>query len=148
MKSIRTLLADDHTVVREGLRALLQSDGGIQVVGEARNGREAVELAVALHPDVVVMDIAMPLLNGLEATRKILAAAPDTKVLILSAHSDDAYIDRVIAIGAAGYLIKQASAQILNQAIHEVAAGTSFTARWFQGACASTTRRQAKAAVR
>jgi DNA-binding NarL/FixJ family response regulator len=126
MKFIRTLLADDHTVVREGLRALLHSDGGIQVVGEARNGREAVELTMALRPDVVVMDIAMPLLNGLEATRKILAAAPVTKVLILSAHSDDAYIDRVIAIGAAGFLIKQTSAQILDHAIHEVMAGNKF----------------------
>ena len=98
MNPIKTLLADDHTIVREGLRALLLADGGIHVVGEARNGREAVELAVELRPDVVVMDIAMPLLNGLEATRQIVAARPGTKVLILSAHSDDAYIDRVIAV--------------------------------------------------
>ena len=126
MNPIRTLLADDHTIVREGVRALLLADGGIQVVGEARNGREAVELAVELKPDVVVMDIAMPLLNGLEATRQIVTAVPSVKVLILSAHSDDAYIDRVIAVGAAGFLIKQTSAQILAKAIHEVMAGNAF----------------------
>ncbi len=109
MKQIKTLLADDHTIVREGLRALLRMDEGIDVIGEARNGREAVEMAVAFRPDVVVMDIAMPLLNGLEATKQVLAAAPGTKILILSAHSDDAYIDRVIAVGAVGFLIKQTS---------------------------------------
>jgi len=126
MKLIKTILADDHTIVREGLRALLLADKGIEVVGEAHNGREAVEMAAALHPDVVVMDIAMPLLNGLEATRQILEASPAVKVLILSAHSDDAYIDRVISIGAVGFLIKQTSAQILAKAIHEVMSGKAF----------------------
>jgi DNA-binding NarL/FixJ family response regulator len=126
MKLIKTLLADDHTIVREGLHALLIADGGIQVVGQAHNGREAVAMAIAQRPDVVVMDIAMPLLNGLEATRQILNAVPKTKVLILSAHSDDAYIDRVIAVGAVGFLIKQTSAQILAKAIHEVMAGNAF----------------------
>jgi DNA-binding NarL/FixJ family response regulator len=126
MKPIRTLLVDDHTIVREGLRALLLADAGIEVVGEAVNGRDAVELAIALRPDVVVMDIAMPQLNGLEATSKIHAALPKTRVIILSAHSDDAYVDRVIAIGAAGFLIKQTSAQILAKAIHEVMAGNTF----------------------
>jgi DNA-binding NarL/FixJ family response regulator len=125
-KLIKTLLADDHTIVREGLRALLLADSGIKIVGEAHHGREAVELALALRPDVVVMDIAMPLLNGLEATRQILAAHPGTKVIILSAHSDDAYIDRVIAVGAAGFLIKQTSAQILAKAIHDVMGGNAF----------------------
>jgi DNA-binding NarL/FixJ family response regulator len=126
MKPIKTLLADDHTIVREGLRALLAADSAIEVIGEAHNGREAVELTKAMKPDVVVMDIAMPLLNGLEATRQILAAMPHTKVLILSAHSDDAYIDRVISVGAVGFLIKQTSAQILAKAIHEVMAGNAF----------------------
>jgi DNA-binding NarL/FixJ family response regulator len=126
IKTIKTLLADDHTIVREGLRALLLADEAIEVVGEARNGREAVEMAEALKPDVVVMDIAMPLLNGLEATRQILAKYPAMKVLILSAHSDDAYVDRVIAVGAVGFLIKQTSAQILATAIHKVMAGNSF----------------------
>jgi DNA-binding NarL/FixJ family response regulator len=126
MKRIKTLLADDHTIVREGLRALLAADREIEVVGEAHDGREAVELTASLRPDVVVMDIAMPILNGLEATRQILAASPGTKVLILSAHSDDAYIDRVIAVGAVGFLIKQTSAQILAKAIHEIMAGKAF----------------------
>jgi DNA-binding NarL/FixJ family response regulator len=126
MKTIKTLLADDHTIVREGLRALLLADKGIEVIGEAHNGREAVEMTEALKPDVVVMDIAMPLLNGLEATRQILAKHPAIKVLILSAHSDDAYIDRVIAVGAVGFLIKQTSAQILATAIREVMAGNAF----------------------
>ena len=126
MKMIKTLLADDHTIVREGLRALLLADKTIEVVGEAHNGREAVEMAQALRPDVVVMDIAMPLLNGLEATRQILAKHPAIKILILSAHSDDAYIDRVIAVGAVGFLVKQTSAQILATAIREVMAGNSF----------------------
>jgi DNA-binding NarL/FixJ family response regulator len=126
MKPIKTLLADDHTIVREGLRALLLADGQIEVVGEAHNGREALEMALALRPDVVVMDIAMPVLNGIEATRQILAAKRGIKVIILSAHSDDAYVDRVIAVGAAGFLIKQTSAQILAKAIHEVVAGNPF----------------------
>jgi DNA-binding NarL/FixJ family response regulator len=126
MKQIRAILADDHTIVREGLRALLLADSGIEVVGEATDGREAVNLAIELRPDIVVMDIAMPHLNGLEATSKVRAALPDTKVIILSAHSDDAYIDRVIAIGASGFLIKQTSAKILAKAIHDVMAGNNF----------------------
>ena len=126
MKPIKVILADDHTIVREGLRALLLADGKMEVVGEAHNGREAVALAISLKPDVVVMDIAMPLLNGLEATKQLLEALPTVKVLILSAHSDDAYIDRVIAVGAVGFLIKQTSAQILGKAIHEVMAGNTY----------------------
>jgi DNA-binding NarL/FixJ family response regulator len=126
MKTIKTLLADDHTIVREGLCALLAADKAIEIVGEAHNGREAVAMAETLRPDVVVMDIAMPLLNGLEATKQILAKNRGVKVLILSAHSDDAYIDRVISVGAVGFLIKQTSAQILAKAIHEVIAGNTF----------------------
>jgi DNA-binding NarL/FixJ family response regulator len=126
LKTIKILLADDHTIVREGLRSLLRADVEIEIVGEARDGRQAVALASTLRPDVVVMDIAMPLLNGLEATRQILTANPAIKVLILSAHSDDAYVDRVIAVGAVGFLIKQTSAQILAQAIHEIMTGNAF----------------------
>ena len=110
-------------VVRQGLRAILSAEGDIEVIGEAANGRQAVELTRKLHPDVVVMDIAMPLLNGLEATRQILKLFPAAKVLILSAHSDDEYIDRVIALGAVGYLIKQSSAEFLSKAIREAQKG-------------------------
>jgi len=126
MNPITVLLAEDHLIVREGLRALLKSEPDLKVVGEAENGREAVTLSSKLCPDVVVMDIAMPLLNGLEATRQILQATPSTKVLVLSAHSDDAYVEQVMALGAAGYLIKQTAAHVLPEAIREVHKGKSF----------------------
>jgi two-component system, NarL family, nitrate/nitrite response regulator NarL len=126
MNPITVLLADDHAVVRAGLRSLLEAENGIQVVGEAQTGREALRLTKKLLPAVVVMDIAMPLLNGLEATRQILKAVPATKVLILSAHSDDEYVDEVIRIGAAGYLIKQTSAHILSEAIRQAHKGQAF----------------------
>jgi DNA-binding NarL/FixJ family response regulator len=120
------MLAEDHAIVRQGLCALLMADGGFRMVGEARNGREAVEMALALRPDVILMDIAMPVLNGLEATRQILDADPSAKVLILSAHSDDEYIQRTTAAGVAGFLEKQTSAEILTKAIREVAKGNIF----------------------
>ena len=126
VKPITVLLAEDHTVVREGLRKLLETDHDIEVVGEAASGRQAVDMTAELHPDVVVMDIAMPLLNGLEATRQIRQEFPDVKVLILSAHSDDAYVETVMALGAAGYLIKQTSAHCLSEAIREVQKGNTF----------------------
>jgi DNA-binding NarL/FixJ family response regulator len=103
MKRITVLLAEDHRIVREGLKSLLEHEQDIEVVGEAETGRQAVQLTRKLRPSVVVMDIAMPLLNGLEATRQIRKSFPDTKVLILSAHSDDAYIEQVSILGAAGF---------------------------------------------
>jgi DNA-binding NarL/FixJ family response regulator len=123
---ITILLAEDHTIVREGLRALLKLEPDFKVVGEAENGRQAVALATQLRPDVIIMDIAMPLLNGLEATRQILQLTPATKVLVLSAHSDDAYVDQVMALGASGYLNKQTAAHVLPEAIREVQKGTPF----------------------
>lgn len=125
-KRITVLLADDHMIVREGLRRLLESECDIEVVGEAASGRQAVALTEKLMPDVVVMDIAMPLLNGLEATRQIHKAFPGVKVLILSAHSDDAYVESVTSLGATGYLIKQTSAHFLAEAIREVRKGNTF----------------------
>lgn len=104
----------------------MEAEGDIAVVGEAETGRQAVALARKFRPAVVVMDIAMPLLNGLEATRQILKAVPAARVLILSAHSDDAYVEQVIAMGAAGYLIKQTSAHVLSRAIREVYAGRAY----------------------
>lgn len=125
-KPITILLAEDHAIVRQGLGALLKADGQFRLVGETRTGREAVALARSLRPDVILMDIAMPVLNGLEATRQILAANPSARVLILSAHSDDAYVERALAVGAAGFLEKQSSAEILTTAIREVAGGHRF----------------------
>ena len=125
-KRITVLLAEDHMIVREGLRRLLEVESDIEVIGEADNGRQAVEMTRKLRPAVVIMDIAMPLLNGLEATRQIRHAVPETKVLILSAHSDDAYVEKATALGAAGYLIKQTSAQFLSEAIREVQKGNVY----------------------
>lgn len=126
MKLISVVLADDHTIVREGLRALLAIESDIQVVGEARNGREAVELVARLKPDVVVMDIAMPLLNGLGAAAQLRETVPATRVIILSAHSDDPYIHRALAVGAQAFLVKQSSSQCLSRAIREVQKGNTF----------------------
>ncbi|ACB74524.1 response regulator transcription factor [Opitutus terrae] len=126
LKRITVLLAEDHAVVRQGLCTLLETEGSFEVIGQAETGREAVELTATLRPEVVVMDIAMPVLNGLEATRQILNANAAARVLILSAHSDDEYIERMIAVGAAGFLEKQTSAEILTKAIHEVARGKAF----------------------
>lgn len=126
MQNITVLLADDHTVVRQGLRALLLAEGDVEVVGEAETGRQAVQLAKKLLPDVVVMDIAMPLLNGLEATRQIAKEIPSTKVLILSSYSDDEYVHQLTEAGASGYLVKQTAANDLIKAIHEAKKGNAF----------------------
>ncbi len=126
MKRITVLLAEDHTIVREGLRKMLDLEADLQVIGEAQNGRQAVTLAAKLAPDVVLMDIAMPHLNGLEATRQIRKALPATKVLILSAHSDDAYVNNAVDSGAFGFLLKQTSALDVCRAIREVHHGKTF----------------------
>jgi DNA-binding NarL/FixJ family response regulator len=120
------MLAEDHMIVREGLRRMLEMEGDLRVVSEAGDGRQAVALAARLRPDVVLMDIAMPRLNGLEATRQILKANPTTRVLVLSAHPNDDYVKRATESGAAGFLIKQASAHELCHAIREVHAGNTF----------------------
>ena len=126
MKKITVLLAEDHTIVREGFRKMLEFEPDLVAVGEAQDGRQAVALAKKLRPDVVLMDIAMPHLNGLEATRQILKELPATRVLILSAHNDDAYVDTAIASGAVGFLLKQSSAHEVCQAIREVHQGKTF----------------------
>jgi DNA-binding NarL/FixJ family response regulator len=129
MKRITVLLAEDHQIVREGFRSLLGHESDIEVVGEAANGRQAVQMARKLRPAVVVMDIAMPLLNGLEAARQIRKEIPGTAVLFLSAHSDDAYLEQVTVLGAAGFLLKQTSSENLATAIREVQKGNSFFSR-------------------
>jgi DNA-binding NarL/FixJ family response regulator len=126
MQKITVLLADDHTVVRQGLRALLRAEEDVEVVGEADNGRQAVQLTKKLLPDVVVMDIAMPLLNGLESTRQITREVPSAKVLILSSYCDDEYVHQLTDAGASGYLVKQTAANDLLKAIRETKKGNAF----------------------
>jgi DNA-binding NarL/FixJ family response regulator len=126
MKQITVLLAEDHMIVREGFRKMLEAEEDFQIVGEAQDGRKAVALAKKFHPDVVLMDIAMPLLNGLEATRQILKNHPAAKVLMLSAHSDDAYVKNATDSGAMGFLLKQTSAHEVCRAIREVQKGKTF----------------------
>ncbi|HAO78428.1 MAG TPA: DNA-binding response regulator [Verrucomicrobia subdivision 3 bacterium] len=126
MKKITVLLAEDHTIVREGFRKMLELEADLEVIGEAQDGRQAVALAKKLRPAVVLMDIAMPRLNGLEATRQVLQALPATKVLMLSAHSDDAYVKNATESGAVGFLLKQTSAHDVCRAIREVHQGKTF----------------------
>ena len=126
MKRISVLLAEDHMIVREGFRKMLELEDDFEIVAEAQDGRQAVALVKKFHPDVVLMDIAMPLLNGLEATRQILKDYPAAKVLMLSAHSDDAYVKNATDSGAMGFLLKQTSAHEVCRAIREVQKGNTF----------------------
>ena len=126
MKKIKVLLADDHALMREGCRMMLELETDFEVVGEAQDGRQAVDLANNLQPDVALMDIAMPSLNGLEAARQIHKAIPATKVLMLSGHSEDAYVQAATEAGAAGFVLKENSAQEVRQAIREVHQGKKY----------------------
>jgi two-component system response regulator NreC len=126
MKKLRLLLADDHSVMRSGLRALLERQQNLEVVGETENGREAVQLAEKLKPDVVVMDVGMPLLNGIEATKAILKEQPNTVVIILSMHADETYVMRALKAGARGYLLKDSAAGDLLNAIQAVSQNKSY----------------------
>ncbi len=143
MQQIKILLADDHTVVRQGLKALLSAEPDIEVVGEAENGRQSIQMARDLQPDVIIMDIAMPALNGLEATRQITRALPKTKVIILSSYSDDEYVQQLTEAGAAGYLIKQSAAGELLKAIREAQRGNAY----FSPAIAKRLRDQCRDAL-
>ena len=126
MKKITVPLAEDHTVVREGFHKMLELEADLEVVGEAQNGRQAIALAKKLRPHVVLMDIAMPQLNGLEATRQLLKTLPATRVIMLSAHGDDAYVENATDAGAAGFLLKQTSAHDVCRAIREVYQGKTY----------------------
>lgn len=126
MKQITILLADDNRIVRREFRRILELEDDLEVVGEANNGREAVAMVKKLRPELVLMDVAMPLLNGLQATCQILKAVPATKVLVFSAHSDEAYVMEAIKSGAMGYLIKQTSADCVCAAVREVQKGNIF----------------------
>jgi two-component system response regulator NreC len=124
--SIRIVLADDHTVMRSGLRLLLERQPGLEVVGEASDGKQAVEVAAAEKPDVVIMDIAMPHLNGVEAARQIASRNPHTAIAILSMHSDESYVIRSLKAGARAYLLKDSAEADLIEAIRAITEGKSF----------------------
>lgn len=125
-KKFRILLADDHSVVRQGFRLILENQPDMEVVGEASNGREAVTVAEALQPDVVVMDVTMPELNGIEATRRISELAPRARVLALSMHKDSVYVREILRAGAKGYLLKDAAGNDLLAAVRAVARGEAY----------------------
>jgi len=125
-KKITVLMVDDNVGIRKSLCAILEAEGNFEIIGQAKDGRKAVAMAHTLRPDVILMDIAMPVLNGLEATLQIIAANPLAKVLILSAHDDDAYLKRGVEIGAMGFLQKLTASEILAGAIREVVKGKFF----------------------
>jgi len=122
---LRVLLADDHAILREAMRSLLEANG-LSVVGQASDGREAVRLAGSLHPDVAVMDVGMPELNGLDATRALLRQSPHLKVIVLTMHADDAYVFEALRAGARGFVLKTQAASDLLQAIKTVMAGETY----------------------
>jgi len=126
MPRITVMLVDDHTVVRQGLCVLLSAEPDLHVVAEAADGNQAVELAKATRPTVVLMDLALPILNGVEATRKILAHLPDTKVIVLTSYNDDDYVKQAIEAGAVGFILKETAATELLKAIREVHCGNAF----------------------
>jgi two-component system, NarL family, response regulator NreC len=125
-KKTRILLADDHSVVRSGFRALLSAQPDLEVVGEAKDGRDAVEQTIALNPDVVVMDVTMPNLNGIEATRRVAQEAPRVRVLALSMHKDAVYVREILRAGARGYLLKDSGEQDLINAVRALAKGEGY----------------------
>ncbi len=123
---MRILLADDHGIVRRGMRSLLDTEPGVEVVGEASNGREALKLLEALRPDMAILDVAMPMLNGIEVTAQAMKAFPELKVIILSMYADESYVVRALTAGARAYLLKEATEEDLLPAVRAVAGGRSF----------------------
>src|ERR1043166_1183327 len=143
MKRTRILLADDHAVVRQGFKMLLGAQPDMEIVGEASNGREAVETAEALRPDIVVMDVAMPELNGIEATRRLASSTPHARVIALSMHKDSVYVREILRAGARGYLLKDSGAEDLVSAIRAVARGESYLSPAVSNAVLDDYRRHA-----
>jgi len=126
MEKIRVILADDHAILREGIKSLLAKRDNIEIVAEATNGREAMNRVAQFRPDVVVLDISMPLMDGLEATRQIKKESPDTKILILTMHEDEEYFFQLLRAGASGYVTKRSAGRELISAIEAAAKGDSF----------------------
>ena len=148
MGKIRVLLAEDHTIVRKGLRALLDDETDIEVVGEAEDGRETVRQVERVHPDVVLMDITMPLLNGVEATRQIKAQHPEVQVLGLTRHENEEYIYQLLRAGASGYVVKQAAPAELVEAIRAVSQSETYLSPSINASVVEEYIRQAKAMVK
>lgn len=138
---VRVLLADDHTIVRQGLKLILSAHPDLEVVGEAANGNEAVELARKLHPDIVLMDVAMPEVNGIEATKRMVQAEPRLKVLVLSMHKEGVYVREILRAGARGYILKDAIDTELLDAVRSVARGDGYISPAVSGALLSDYRK-------
>jgi two-component system response regulator NreC len=145
MNKIRVLLAEDHTIVRKGLRALLENEPEIEVIGEAEHGGEAVQMTQQLLPDVVLMDISMPILDGLKATRQIKTQLPEVKVLILTRYANEEYVFQILRAGASGYVVKRAAPTELVLAIQSVYRGDSFLSPAISGKVIEEYIRKAKA---
>jgi len=139
IKTIKVLIAEDHTIVRQGLARLLSDQPGLEVVGQAVNGREAVEMAEKLNPDVIIMDIAMPKMNGIEASKKIRKLLPRTKILILSMYSHEHYIHELLEVGVSGYLLKDSSGRDIVKAIDDALNNKTFLSPAISKRMAETT---------
>ena len=126
METVKVILADDHVIVRNGIKILLESDGDVEVIGEASNGLEALELAKDLQPDILISDIKMPIMNGIEATSKLHDVAPRAKALILSMHDDEEYIIKSVESGASGYLLKDTTKEEFSKAIRAILEGQKY----------------------
>jgi len=131
--SLKILLADDHKIVRDGLKSLIKKEVSMEVIGEADNGRKTVQLARDLEPEIIIMDISMPDLNGIEATRQILADSPDVKIIALSMHSDKRYVKGILSAGASGYLLKDSAFEELVEAIRTVDTGRFYLSSGIAG---------------
>ena len=140
--SIRILLADDHKITREGLRSLISKQSDMKVVAEAENGRDAVSLAKELRPDVIIMDVSMPDLNGIEATKQILSESKNVKVVALSMHSDNLFVSEMLKSGASGYMLKDCAFEELDRAIREVFNGNTYLSPMISGVVVEDYMRQ------
>jgi DNA-binding NarL/FixJ family response regulator len=141
---LRVFLADDHPVVLAGIKALLSCDSKLEMVGEARDGQRALQMAIELKPDVVILDLSMPGMNGVDVTRQLLAERPNCKVLVLTVHEDRSYLRKLIEVGAAGYLLKRSASEDLLRAVHAVAEGGMYLDPVIAGQLIDTSRSRSR----